>query len=102
MKRILTAENRNGAAVHAARLEYAAGLRAALGADLAFATPGVYQIVSTQAAYISGAGAAGPAAGSTYLAPGLPLHLIFRAGDVLRSQSAGGEGSLFAVPLATE
>lgn len=102
MKRILTAENRNGAAVHAARLNFQAGLRAALGADLAITAPGVYQIVSTQAAYISGAGAAGPAAGSTYLAPGLPLHLIFRAGDVLRSQSAGGEGSLFAVPLATE
>lgn len=102
MQKILTAVSRTGEAVPAVGLDFMNGQHSALGGAVIIPRPGVYQIVSTQPAYISATGPAGAAPGSTYLAPGLPQHLIFGLNDTVRSAAVDADGELFVVPLKTE
>ena len=102
MQKILTAVSRTGEAVPAVRLDFIGGLHAALGSNVIIPRDGVYQIVTTQPAYVSATGPAGAAPGSTYLAPGVPQHLVMKINDTIRTAAVDEAGDVFVVPLSTE
>ena len=102
MQKILTAVSRTGEAVPAVGLDFMNGIHGALGGSIVIPRSGVYQVVSTRPAYISATGPAGAAPGSTYLAPGLPQHLILGLNETLRSSPVDEGGDIFVVPLKTE
>lgn len=98
MQKILTAVSRTGGAVPAVRLDFVGGLHAALGSNIIIPRDGVYQIVTTQPAYVSAHPPAGAAPGSTFFAPGVPQHLAMRLLDTLRTAAVGEAGRSFRGP----
>lgn len=105
MTPVLTARDRNGQSLPVPRLDFASGMSVAAGEALTISRDCVCLLTATAALYVRvGAGAAGPTAGSIYLAAGLPLHLQLRAGDRLVTAAAGTAtgGVLLVMPLATE
>ncbi len=105
MKPIMTAQDRRGQSIPVPRLDFAAGMAVDAGEDLVISRDCVCLLTATAALYVRvGQGAAGPEAGSIYLAAGLPLHLQLRAGDRLVTAAAGTAtgGVLLVMPLATE
>lgn len=105
MKPVMTALDRRGQSLPVPRLDFAAGMAVDAGDALVISHDCVCLLTATAALYVRvGAGAAGPTAGSIYLAAGLPLHLQLRAGDRLVTATAGTAtgGVLLVMPLATE
>lgn len=105
MTPVLTAQDRRGQSLPVPRLAFNEGMAVDAGESLVIERDCVCLLTATAALYVRvGAGAAGPEAGSIYLAAGLPLHLQLRAGDRLVTTAAGTAtgGVLLVMPLATE
>ncbi|KIN72666.1 hypothetical protein [Sulfitobacter guttiformis] len=103
MTYIKSARDSNGRSIPIAAYDDAAGIRVQASSGAATGPidlpEGVYLFTATADAYVSLIGDAGPAAGSMYLAAGVPFHRIVGPGATVSAYGVTSAAAVHITPL---